>query len=324
MPQQDPGSDVDTDRIALNVEECRRLEWILRRLRLISAALLVAMALLFEPWSAQLALALATGPVLLSVYVARQLRRTLPPAGLGRLRALALAGDVAVALAVYLMYLGDPQAMPIVLFIVLMFELAAGYGTRGVLAAVTAFAVALGVRVAMQLSTIEGGSVRLPMLLLWCSVAVLMIAFARQFRSQEAARTAASRRQERIESCFRMTVDEVLARVALSPEPVLRAEVVSAIRELCEESGDRGPELARDIASRIAEIGEALPLSRREREVATLLAEGCSYAEIAARLFVSDSTVRNHVHRIKGKLGLESREQLVDLLRSPRPSADAV
>ena len=51
-------------------------------------------------------------------------------------------------------------------------------------------------------------------------------------------------------------------------------------------------------------------LTETERRVATLVADGRSNPDIAVELFLSRRTVRNHVSRILGKLGLTSRVEL--------------
>ena len=60
--------------------------------------------------------------------------------------------------------------------------------------------------------------------------------------------------------------------------------------------------------------GSAIELSKREREVAELLARGMSNREIAQRLFLSERTVDNHVHHILDKLGFDSRVQVATWL----------
>ena len=52
-------------------------------------------------------------------------------------------------------------------------------------------------------------------------------------------------------------------------------------------------------------------LSERERQVLRLLAEGGSYAEIGASLFLSPDTVRSHAQRAMQKLGARTRTQAV-------------
>ncbi|MGN0633813.1 MAG: response regulator [Oscillospiraceae bacterium] len=52
------------------------------------------------------------------------------------------------------------------------------------------------------------------------------------------------------------------------------------------------------------------PLTERERELMTLIAEGCDNKEIAARLFLAEGTVRNNISRLLEKLSLKDRTQL--------------
>ena len=68
-------------------------------------------------------------------------------------------------------------------------------------------------------------------------------------------------------------------------------------------------ELAAYLSSRQARASDAL--SKRELEVLHELGAGASTEEIAARLFVSVHTVRNHIHSVLQKLDAHSRLEAV-------------
>jgi NarL family two-component system response regulator YdfI len=63
--------------------------------------------------------------------------------------------------------------------------------------------------------------------------------------------------------------------------------------------------------SRLAELAE--PLTPREREVLEMLASGLVNKEIAAKLSISEHTVKFHVASILGKLGAATRTEAVSL-----------
>src|SRR2546430_5707301 len=51
-------------------------------------------------------------------------------------------------------------------------------------------------------------------------------------------------------------------------------------------------------------------LSRREREVAALVAEGLSNREIGEKLFIAERTAEGHLEQVRNKLGFHSRAQV--------------
>ncbi|MEV6318341.1 LuxR C-terminal-related transcriptional regulator [Streptomyces sp. NPDC051776] len=59
------------------------------------------------------------------------------------------------------------------------------------------------------------------------------------------------------------------------------------------------------------------PLTRREKEIALLVAEGLPSAKVAERLMISKRTVDNHLQSIYRKLGVTGRRALKDTLQTP-------
>lgn len=106
-----------------------------------------------------------------------------------------------------------------------------------------------------------------------------------------------------------------LARALEQAEPeVAIGEARTALAEFerlgAPRDADEAAAFLRDqgVAGRTGPKGIGV-LSRREREVLTLLAEGLTNAEIAARLFISTKTAGNHVSSVLAKLNLRSRTE---------------
>jgi DNA-binding NarL/FixJ family response regulator len=97
---------------------------------------------------------------------------------------------------------------------------------------------------------------------------------------------------------------DVLAavRAVAAGDAVLSATVT---RQLLDQVGRRLP------AAVSRDAHELAGLTDREEEVLHMLAAGLSNAEIAAAMVVSEATVKSHVSRILGKLGLRDRVQAV-------------
>ncbi|RZI81414.1 MAG: LuxR family transcriptional regulator, partial [Microbacterium sp.] len=83
------------------------------------------------------------------------------------------------------------------------------------------------------------------------------------------------------------------------------AREYSRLRRLVHRAGD---ELSLVLSAR---LDPASVLTRREREVAHLIAAGRSNREVADQLVVSERTIDNHLYRVFRKLGVTSREELV-------------
>lgn len=84
------------------------------------------------------------------------------------------------------------------------------------------------------------------------------------------------------------------------------------------------PELAAMLCERIASLAKARPagppegaLTRRERQIAALVAEGLSNKEIAIDLSIGPATVKNHVHNILDKLHIRRRAAIAAHVADP-------
>lgn len=63
-------------------------------------------------------------------------------------------------------------------------------------------------------------------------------------------------------------------------------------------------------------LRDAFDLSDREAEVALLIAQGRSKTYIAEQLFLSENTVRTHAKNAYAKIGVHSKQELIDLLQA--------
>jgi len=64
----------------------------------------------------------------------------------------------------------------------------------------------------------------------------------------------------------------------------------------------------------ISAFQERFSISEREKEIVMLIACGLSNKEIAAKLFISSGTVKNHVYNIYEKTGVQNRVELTRLV----------
>ncbi|MYV52139.1 response regulator transcription factor [Streptomyces sp. SID3212] len=95
-------------------------------------------------------------------------------------------------------------------------------------------------------------------------------------------------------------------------------ELAQAVRVVAAGDALLAPNLTKRLIAEFSRVTAAPRVPRRERvgdlteretEVLSLIAQGLSNAEIAARLVVAEQTVKTHVGRILVKLGLRDRTQ---------------
>jgi DNA-binding NarL/FixJ family response regulator len=100
-----------------------------------------------------------------------------------------------------------------------------------------------------------------------------------------------------------------------------RAEIVRAVEAVAAGQAVYGPSVARRIVGFYTGVQERYSadvfpqLTAREREVLDLVAAGCGNHTIAARLHLSEKTVRNHMSALLSKLHVDARPALVVMAR---------
>lgn len=98
-------------------------------------------------------------------------------------------------------------------------------------------------------------------------------------------------------------------------------ELVRAIRVVAEGESLLSPSVTRRLIEEFVHIAEPTSapspelasLTEREREVLMLIGRGLANGDIAERLYLSLATVKTHVNRVFGKLGVRDRAQAVVL-----------
>ncbi len=102
------------------------------------------------------------------------------------------------------------------------------------------------------------------------------------------------------EEILRAIGDVMAGDAGLSP--VVQRRLLERLSQAPRNAGEPGPA-----------VPDELPdgLTAREAEVLALVADGLSNSEIAARLFVSQATVKTHINNLFAKTGVRDRAQAV-------------
>jgi DNA-binding NarL/FixJ family response regulator len=92
-------------------------------------------------------------------------------------------------------------------------------------------------------------------------------------------------------------------------------EIAEAVRLAASDDASMTPDLAASMLDEVRRLppegDEERVVTKREEEVLQLIADGCSTAEVAERLYISQKTVKNHLASIYQKLDARDRTQAV-------------
>jgi two-component system, NarL family, nitrate/nitrite response regulator NarL len=103
------------------------------------------------------------------------------------------------------------------------------------------------------------------------------------------------------------------------------AQLIEAIESVARGEATFSPSMAAALVRRLAFLardrsqdGARAGLTRREREIMELIGAGLSNKQIAQQLLIELPTVKNHVHHILGKLGVQRRTEAAAVVRNRR------
>lgn len=110
-----------------------------------------------------------------------------------------------------------------------------------------------------------------------------------------------------------LSIRELLSYLkhAMNGQTVLTPAMLERVLGEAMRRGDCGQEADTSAEPRLVGMPGAGALTRREKEIAAVLARGASNREIARQLVISENTVKHHVASILNKLRLRSRRELI-------------
>jgi DNA-binding NarL/FixJ family response regulator len=94
-------------------------------------------------------------------------------------------------------------------------------------------------------------------------------------------------------------------------------DILTALRDLLQGGSPMSASIARKVVAQLRPAQQGSPLSEaklseREQEVLQLLAEGLLYKEIARRIGITEAAIKQHIHRMYGKLQVQNRTEAVN------------
>lgn len=111
------------------------------------------------------------------------------------------------------------------------------------------------------------------------------------------------------------------------PKDASALDVVNAVRSVARGEAVCPPRLCKFLFDFVAAQKAEMPgssvrwtvgLTRREQQLIPLIDQGLTNKEIAQQLNLSEQTVKNHVHRILHKVGVENRLKIGTAIQAPR------